>query len=932
MIHILDHASDPLAAAADWFHRHLAHTGKHVHFLLAVPDEAARARQLLLEHPSAGSAVLLPAMHSLKSFIDARYPPQGSILNTHGQELMLVEVLRAQGFPWQMADELLRWFESLQLSDHPPEDFDAAMSTSALTAFSEDTRKLKLLWNAWQEQLRQEHATTQTVAYSEGLQQVVLEADEHLILLGYDWLHSRELAFVERQLQHKQCTLFAQPAYPLYQQLMAANLLPDKPADAPPSHFYDAVFASNNGPLRTRAEAIKSSSQTRPALDIFTACGNEQEAQAIDIQTRLWLAEGCQSIAIITEDRRLARRCSTLLHRARIPVSDSAGWPLSTTSAAGVLERWLETVETDFYHQSLLDVLKSSFLHNPDIAADTSYHLQLDIIEHEGIPQSLSRYRQAIEQRHRALSNMPGNIDGDLERLLDTLEDAAAPLLALIDTGPQSPCRFLEALTKSLQRLGLWRGYEQDAAGQRIQQELFDMRQALRHRDLQFTWEDFRGWLSRALETHNFRPQRDTEPVRIMNYEQSRLGVFDAVILAGSTSQQLPGAASRHIFFNDSVRHELGLKTWETARQQRFSQFRRLLQAAPRILLTWTAENDGAPAQPSPWLALLQTFHKHVFGDNGEAARLHQFQQLPASHLPSPFPAPTPAATTQPAPALPHRLIPGRISIHGYQQLLRCPYQFFAARGLRLQAREDISEKLGKREYGSLVHLCLQALHTDIARLPGPFRKRFNDTNRHEATELLVEISRQVFEPEAYQDFESRAQWHQWEALIPHIVDWEIRHTSEGWQVAQIETEMVHSFGQSRTELLGKIDRIDIHVSGANALLDYKTGRAPKKTAVTSGEDVQLISYAMLAGDMSNASYLELADKPVEKTAVEKEELEDLIPLMRDRFTDVVDAISRGHGLPAWGDTATACVYCAMSGLCRLGFWDEASHESSKAE
>ena len=136
----------------------------------------------------------------------------------------------------------------------------------------------------------------------------------------------------------------------------------------------------------SRSDSTRARSPQSPlaeGMEIFAASSAEQEALAIDLQVRRWLLEGRQPLGIVTEDRRLARRVRALLERSGIHLQDSGGWALSTTSAAAALERWLETVEEDFDHQPLLDVLKSPFIFpdvDPDLHGSRVYRLEQDRI------------------------------------------------------------------------------------------------------------------------------------------------------------------------------------------------------------------------------------------------------------------------------------------------------------------------------------------------------------------------------------------------------------------------------------------------------------------------------------------------------------------------------------------------------------------------
>jgi len=142
-----------------------------------------------------------------------------------------------------------------------------------------------------------------------------------------------------------------------------------------------------------------------------------------------------KNIAIVTENRRLARRVRALLERANVTISDYAGWALSTSSAASVLERWLQTIEEDFAHQPLLDILKSPFILSDwdyEERMRTVYRLENDIIFHENIPANLQRYRRHAQYRKKRLPSHLHESFDQIFLLLDQLALAAAPLQTVI--------------------------------------------------------------------------------------------------------------------------------------------------------------------------------------------------------------------------------------------------------------------------------------------------------------------------------------------------------------------------------------------------------------------------------------------------------------------------------------------------------------------
>ena len=928
-VRLIPHGEDPLAVLVDTLLTDQASRLPQLdHVTILLPDlaETRRLRQLLLTHNKTLGALLGPQISTLRSHIGANTPPAGSILNTHAQELMLVEVLRnhplsGQGNPWHLADELLKLFEALQLG--PGQNLSMELIP---TAFSNEATNIQLLWQAWQEQLDTEQATTRASIYSAGLSNPLLlkqHKDSQTYLVGYDWLHHAELHFLLRHHNDGQAQMFVSPDQPLWSQLEDAGVsLPESDEKTALGELLNSVYTDDQEVLRDRAKDYRGKpSPLVDKLSIFKAGDSEQEARAIDIQARQWLLDGHQHIAIITEDRRLARRISALLRRANIDAQDSAGWPLSTTTAAGTLERWLETVESDFNHLPMIDVLKSGFLSSSGISLKAVYRLQLDIIEHEGVPHNLQAYRQALTARTAALGGKQSAIVEQTYALLDHLEHAAAPLLHVMSRSALDPKTLIDALRVSLMRLGLWHGYDLDSAGQRIQQELQDMQQALNHRDLKLDWFEFRSWLARALETHNFRPALEDSPIRVMRFDQSRLGRYDALIIAGADNQHLPGSQHRQIFFNEATRYELGLRTWEIERQQRFSQYRRLLQSASHVLISYTGESGDDPALPSSWVDLLETFHGYVSNQSIENSALQQLLSFESAQIESPYPTDNPEPPLQPHPAMPSALVPKQISASSHQQLIDCPYHFFAARGLSLREREQIAEILGKREYGSLIHRCLQAFHSNLDDLDGPFPQAVTENNQGDATQVLESISRQVFEPELETNFEHRGWWQLWQSLLPNYIEWQIKRAKD-WTVSDAEREYRCPIGDTNSHLMGKIDRIDQQPTGFG-VIDYKTGAIATRARVEAGEAVQLLTYALLVDQTVETAYLSFdARKGVKaESEVNQEVLAELLPAVEARLNSMFKAIESGHTLTAWGNDGN-CRYCEMAGICRKSMWD----------
>jgi ATP-dependent helicase/nuclease subunit B len=970
LLHLLPWGDDPLVHLA---RRLLAEQAdrlpdlSRVEVLLAEPQAAPRLRRILLAEAEAlgHGALLGPRIQTLQEWVMAHLPSGIRLCPPQLQRLILVEALQEHpdlirtANPWALADDLLALFEELTVHRIGlPADLDAftarlqeayGLREEGISALGQEARLVHTLWQAWHAQLQAEGLTDARAAYllALGASLAQIPDGQRLYLAGFHAFNPAEIDWLRTLLERDQACLVLHgqaghgdsphPDAPLAGLLAGLDRSASlASASDPASRVLNRIFDWEQAPLAARARETRDEFATSPlrdTLQVLRPHGAEEEARAIDLQVRRWLLEGRRRIGIVTENRRLARRVRALLERADIQLQDAAGWALSTTSAAATLERWLECLEEDFAHLPLLDLLKSPFLW-PELDRDrlrlATLRLEQDIILHENIARGLDRYRAHIEDRRRRLpADWLAETAGLLLELLDRLQAAAAPLQQLRDGRHRGPT-WLAALDESLAALGLDAGFGADPAGNRLQQLLEQLQQASRPSTLRLDWHGLRTWLGRALEQFHFQPPPSGHDVHLLGLAQSRLQCFDGLILAAAEREYLPGQPDGSPFFNDTVRRELGLPGRSEQIAERFYHFRRLLQAAPKVLITARAEQDGEPVAPSPWLEALQAFQRLAWEAPLDAGDLADLVEQPAAQVRRGDGAPLPAPPARPAPVAPPGLFKPAFSPGAYQQLLDCPYQYFAARGLRLAPPEEIRRALSKADYGERVHQCLQAFHQDVADLPGPFRGELNAASREAAIALLDDIARAVFARDLADNFEHQGWLQQWQQQIPAYVDWQIAREAAGWRVREAESRHQARLDET-VELHGVLDRVEDQTGnrdGGRAVLDYKTGAFPKADAVAAGEAVQLPVYALLAGEtgrpVTEVGYVDLSKPDTVKLpyALQDPELGKLAAAVGQRLIDLNREIEAGTGLPAWGDRAT-CRYCDMDLLCRRAILED---------
>jgi len=925
---------------------------------------SSRLRNTLTQAASkAGfSALLGPTVQSLQSLVEDTVVNHSlRVLPKASRELMLVEALRSyptlygKSSPWLLAEDLLQLFDALSAQQTVlPETLEAftahieqaysipdSESENLAPQLSQEAKLVHTLWQAWQQQLENDDYIDQQQLYIDKLANFSL-ADEmqHIYLVGFTHFTPAEQAWFNKLAAAGNATLIIQgnvsdddsyhPDRAI--QDIIKNNTQNMHTAIDDSHGYEQtindIFNHSDTHILERAKSTQANFSNSPlddTLSVLAANDAEQEALGIELQIRQWLHEGKNNIAVVTQDRRLARRLRALLDRSNISLRDYSGWALSTTSAAAALERWLECIEQDFNHLPLLDLLKSSFVFSSVEKEQQLYNIyrfEQDIILHENIANSLYRYQRQIERRSNRIDEVwTQTVSDDLKELLNNLGQAAKPLQAL-QHGNHQPSEFIEALLISLDSIEMTGALNNDEAGQRVIDEIHGMRQALSHHTLSISWSEFRSWLGRTLERYNFVPNTNASSVHLLDLNASLLNRYDAVIIAAADAEHLPGRPATAAFFNDAVRYSLQLQTSEQYSLSMYYHFRCLLHAAPKMLISYTAMTEGNSNLASPWLECIQHYHSIAWGKPLEAQQLQQW----LSNAYNGYSIPDESCKSEPIQQHPaisceQTLLPLNISASAYQQLIDCPYQYFAARCLGLKATDEIRMVLEKSDYGSRVHQCLQAFHSNVEALPGPFKAEITQENRQQAIQCLSDISVQVFSHDLEDNFQHRGWLQAWQNIIPLYINWQMRHQAN-WQADQAEIKITDKI-TTGFKLNGILDRVDVNKQENTqvGVIDYKTGKPPAQKEINAGEAVQLPFYALLLdAEVKRVEYLELNDKLKTSGALEDDALFELMQAQSERLNTLFTQLQNGDALPAWGDAKT-CGYCDMDGICRRDAW-----------
>ena len=972
-VQIIPFSEKPLDFFAEKFitenSKDLPNLSGHV-ILLANTVAAPELRRCLLHQASQfkAQALLGPNISTVKTWVNNFIPvaennnQEQLLCSETAQKLILVDVLRrfpavtGEVNPWAYVDDLMQLFNALTLANIKLPDSAEAFIEKIASAYaiqqhdrqtmapfySREATLVYKLWHAWHEELTQAGQIDMSTAYSLALQNSLTDIDKlpHLHILGYHDFKPVELAWLSTLLEAGKATYYLgaqlseattsnslHPAAVIKKQLEQLNL---PVAASSTDDFYQRIFNSGTSLKKETLDAVYADWQQNTNCKTFLANNTEEEARAVDIQVRQWLLQGKTNIGIVTENRVLARRVRALLDRSNIIIQDLAGWALSTTRFAGLVEHWLQCIEENFSYLPFLDIIKSPHCF-PEIDIEqqqhAAYRFEHDLVTDENVMADLEAYRKASQDRCARLAEYMQADNTLLNNIFKLTEQAAEPLVNCLGSQSLPAEKYINALQASLEKIGLYSALNNDAAGQEIINIIQAMANIQQGRSIHISWQEFRLWFGTQIETARFRPANGGQSVKLMGLSQAQLQNFDAVIIAGLEHDILPGHSHTHTFFNDAVKYELNLPTSTDVKNEKFYHFRYLLSCAPVQLLTARKAQHGEPVNLSPWLELIRTAH-HIMQQDIDDTELAALASNTQNQVYNSETDALPGTTVQPRPSINPDMLPEHLSASAYQQLIDCPYRFFAERCLRLKPIDEIRLQLSKADFGQRVHKCLEAFHRDVDNLPGPFTQPINEATREQAVALLNELGDRVFRNDIRVHYEHQAWLKQWLAIVPKFVDWLIPHAVQ-WQLQNIESvkEVTLELANQRVmKLTGTLDRIDSKQAGTG-IIDYKTGQTGSQSQVKAGEVVQLPFYALLAEDAQapilQVSYLALGREKVKEAATIKDDiLKELVTNERQRLIEILNAIHNHAPLPAWGDDKT-CDRCDMEGLCRKESWQQ---------
>jgi ATP-dependent helicase/nuclease subunit B len=568
--------------------------------------------------------------------------------------------------------------------------------------------------------------------------------------------------------------------------------------------------------------------QALGGIALIEAANEREEAAAIAVALRCAIREPGATAALVTADRKLARRVSAELLRFGIRADDSGGIPLARTPPAELLRLLLEAVFSPGNPVPIAGLLKHPFLRlgleraRVRHAAET---IELVALRGGTGRPDLANLSRLFDERLRASRNAGRKpfwfqrVDlasvADARAVLDRLAEALAPLVARRDGGEMPIAQMARVTIASLEALardeigGLGDLYDREAG-----ETFAGFFRALVASTAGFPvvaadWSDI---VAALISGEVVKPSAGADGrVAIWGALEARLQSVGTLVVGGLNEGVWPRKAEPDRFMSRIMKGGLELDPPERRIGLAAHDFI-MAMGHERIVLSRSARVGDASATASRWLQRVLTFagpeHAAKLSARGDEL-IAWARGLDAGELPRP---------ERPKPAPPPAARPKRFSVTEIETLRRDPYAIYARHVLKLSPLDPLVRDPGVAERGTLFHLILSR-----------FTEACPDPGVADARQLLVASAKGAF-AEAGLPPDIEALW--WPRLLSsagHILAWERRERAVATRrLAEVRADP-HAVGDTGVVLSGYADRIDLLPMGRADILDYKTGSSPSK-------------------------------------------------------------------------------------------------------
>ena len=568
---------------------------------------------------------------------------------------------------------------------------------------------------------------------------------------------------------------------------------------------------------------------------LIESANPEEEAQAIALLVRQAVEEAEKRVAVVTPDRGLARRVVQHLRRWNIEADDSAGRPLSQTTAgrlflllaevaaeqaapvalAALLEHplvrmgegrgdWLDSARAFELALrgprpapglgSLREVAEEARIQRwwSEVASIleplVAVHAPSPLAGEEGAPSGAAGEGSAAQAAARAADPSPNPLPQG---------ERAFGLADWLDT--------LVAAGEALCGTALWARED----GRALSMLVEDLRLHARETGFVIDPGELPAALREAMDQVAVRPPYGGHPrVAIYGLLEARMTRADLVICAGLNEGTWPATPSLDPLLAPPVLRALGVPGADFRIGLSAHDLAGLL-GAPEVVLIRSERDVQGPAIPSRFLLRVKALLGRDLGKGHEDRATVDLARALDDGEPAPlYPQP------EPMPSAEQRLV--RVSVTGLDRLRSDPYQFYAAEILQLRELDPLDAEPTPQWRGTAAHKVLETWHKTGRPMHAIADEVLAEMNHHPLMRAL------------------------WRPRLIKALEWvEAEIAADPGRVPTLIEQKGEWIYRSVT-IRGKADRIDKLADGTLGVVDYKTGMPPSGRQVAEGYALQL--------------------------------------------------------------------------------------------
>ncbi len=623
-------------------------------------------------------------------------------------------------------------------------------------------------------------------------------------------------------------------------------------------------------------------------FNLIETATEQEEAEIVALILRKALETPDQTAALVTPDRRLARRAFARMEKWDLLIDDSGGEPLPRTRAGAFSDLAIETVSNDFSPASLLALLKHPLtrMNRPigemrkaaralELFALRQHRLESGLF---AIRRNLQRARHRIEnggERHPVIRRLreedllaAEELLGDLETIYEDLARAFRKheklslrqfaqmhkdLLVNIaarpdkDTGTPQGDLFIpptQEPTDDDDDSELWAR----EAGEALADFFDDLLEQVH--PSKTTAREYAGLYHSLMSDQVVRNRLPVHPrLSMWGPMEARLLSADIVVLGALNEGSWPQPADADAWLSRPMRAEVGLPSPERRIGRSAHDMSQVL-GSEKVYLTRATKIDGVPSVPSRWLLRMQTLCNGAdLADRLYPPASERWLELARSR----DQLNTFDKITRPNPTPPVKSRPRRLAVTRIEQWITNPYALYAQSILNLSPLPELGQEPDAAMRGQIIHSALHEFSKQYELdLPDNIEEIVKQLG-HDGMDRLGEHARIMafWKPQ----FARFAQWfgetepERRAGILKHLPEQEghMSFDSEG--------------GGGPFTLTARADRIDLQKDGSLAIIDYKSS-AKKPADVHAMKFPQLPLEAVIAaaGGFANLGNLSTSD------------------------------------------------------------------------